>query len=68
MALLNTTQNTASGVLGMFGRARSDVSAYRARVAKQRQVYKELNSLSSQELNDLGINAYDIARIVRETR
>lgn len=68
MALLNENHGQTSGVLGMFGRLRSDFSAYRSRVAKQRQIHNELSSLSTRELNELGLSPYDISRIVREIR
>ena len=56
-----------AGVLGMFNRIRSDFAAKRARQARIRQTINELDALSTQELNDLGIGRHDIPRIARET-
>lgn len=56
----------AAGILGMFGRVRTDFSAYRARRARYNQVFNELNELSDRDLTDLNISRSDIARIARD--
>lgn len=61
-----SSNSQAAGILGMFGRVRSDISAYRARRARYNQVYNELNTLSDRDLDDLNISRGDIARIASE--
>lgn len=62
-----TSPNPSGSVLGMFGRMRSDISAYRARRARYNAVFAELSALSDRELADLNISRADISYIASTT-
>ena len=49
----------------MSGNANSIMNRYR-RWRRYRDTFRELNSLTTRELDDLGITRYDIGRVARE--
>lgn len=62
--LIMTADRIGLTVNGWFKR----LEAKNARRAQVKKTIKELSNLTDRELNDIGINRYDIPRIAGETR
>jgi uncharacterized protein YjiS (DUF1127 family) len=65
LAVTNLLQNSISEVMYSVTKAINDMIIYHHQQAVIRQTIKELSSMSDKDLDDIGVNRYDIPFIAR---